>query len=95
MPIWNDNLELSWFDAGSGIFDGIVDDPGCYPPLDDREIQRQWLGGFVGAWAELTMFATADPRVDPRQRPVLEVLADKLADRPDLLQQLRALGAAR
>lgn len=82
-------LTLNWFEAGEGILDGVTDDPSCYPPLDDYEAQRMWLGGFAAAWVELTTFA--ENAGDPRQRPVLEVLADRLADRPDLLRQLMAI----
>lgn len=91
MPTVDDDIRLSWFEAGSGIFDGVIDDPSCYPPLDDRDVQRAWLAGFAGAWAELTTFAPADPSEDPRQRPVLEVLAERLANRPELLRQLLAI----
>jgi hypothetical protein len=64
MPMLHDT-EWSWFEAGSGVLDGVFDDPACFPPLDDREAQRQWLGGFAGAWAELTITAPADPSTAP------------------------------
>jgi hypothetical protein len=89
MPIL-DGLELSWFDAGSGIFDRIIDDPGCFPPLNDRAVQREWLAGFVGAWGEL-LVCSDSLTPDPRGGPVKEVLARALNDRPELLRELLAI----
>jgi len=40
-----------WFDAGTGVATGHG---GRFPPLDDAEAQRWWLGGFgtaCGPWA--------------------------------------------
>ncbi|EXJ13575.1 hypothetical protein [Imhoffiella purpurea] len=93
MPILEDDLEISWFEAGSGIFDGIIDDSSCFPPLDDREIQREWLAGFAGTWAELTSHPPASLIPDPRRDPVIDVLKRVLADRPELLEQLLAIGS--
>lgn len=85
-----DKMRLTWFDRGSAMFDGILDDPDGFPPLNDRESQRAWLAGFGGAWAELP----EDPERadDPRNTPLLDVLSHRLADRPELLAQLLAIG---
>ena len=78
----DNDIELSWFEAGSGIFDGIIDGLGCFPPFDDRLAQREWIAGFTGAWAELATCPLIESEEDLRQRPVREVLTDRLVDRP-------------
>ncbi|WP_207168583.1 histidine kinase [Thiocystis violacea] len=90
MPIFDHDFELTWFDAGSAVFDGIID-PACFPPLGDCKAQREWLAGFAGAWAELPECPGLEQ--DPRSQPVEEVLARALADRPELLRQLLAIRA--
>jgi transcriptional regulator with XRE-family HTH domain len=40
-----------WFAAGIAVFHGS-NDPADFPPLEDPDAQRQWLGGFGAAWAE-------------------------------------------
>ena len=68
MPAMDNDIELSWFEAGSEIFDGIIDDPGGFPPLDDRLALREWLTGFAGAWAELATYPPIESGEDLRQR---------------------------
>ncbi|WP_200382661.1 histidine kinase [Thiococcus pfennigii] len=84
-----DGIPLTWFEAGSGVLDGAVDDPSCYPPLDDPIAQRAWLAGFAGAWADLALCPPLECGEDPRQRPLGEVLARVLAGRPELLRRMR------
>ena len=40
-----------WFAAGIAVFHGSKD-VADFPPLDDADAQRDWLGGFSAAWAE-------------------------------------------
>jgi hypothetical protein len=81
--------DLTWFEAGSAIFDGVLNDSACYPPLDDVASQREWLSGFIAAWS-----ARPDgpglPTVDPRHGTLSDVLARVLKqDRPNLLTPLQ------
>jgi hypothetical protein len=46
----SDTLD-TWFAAGIAVFQGSTD-PADFPPLDDADAQRIWLGGFAAAWAE-------------------------------------------
>ncbi len=86
-----DGLALSWFEAGAAIFDRIIDDPGCFPPLNDRAVQREWLAGFVGAWGELPESPGSLSAPDPRDKPIKEALADALREHPALLRELLAI----
>lgn len=78
-----DGYCLDWFDAGAAVMEGQRD-AHLYPPLDEREVQRQWLGGFGAAWAELD-----------DGRDVEDALMDALGDRQALLTQLWAIGLGR
>lgn len=48
VPVMDSDIERPWFEADSGIFDGLIDDPGGFPLLDDRLAPREWLAGFAG-----------------------------------------------
>jgi hypothetical protein len=87
---------FGWFGAGWAVFKGGTKDPDFYPPLNDMEAQREWLGGFGAAFAETpdeeaieALLVYGDPCGG---KPVTEYLYEALADRPDLLVQLRAHG---
>ncbi len=80
---------LGEFEAGSGIFDRVIDDPACYPPLDDGESQREWLSGFVAAWSAWPACPGLDTTPDPRHGTLSDVLARALKDRPAVLAQLQ------
>ena len=82
--------DLTWFEAGSAILDGILDDPACYPVLDDVAAQREWLSGFTAAWSALSAIPECDIATDWRRGTLSNVLACALSDRPDLLTQLQA-----
>jgi hypothetical protein len=85
--------DVDWFSAGWAVYFGAARDATHYPPLNDMEAQRWWLGGFGAAWAE---------DIDDRGlRAVLneegivgesvdEALARALAGRGELLRQLRS-----
>lgn len=72
---------MDWFIAGARV-GANKKKVAQYPPLDDAEAQRYWLGGFGAAWV-----ASDD------KTPVAEVLAAALADRPALFDQLRTHGS--
>jgi hypothetical protein len=44
--------DVDWFGAGWAVYKGDVRDSEFFPPLNDMEAQRWWLGGFGAAWAE-------------------------------------------
>ena len=44
--------DFGWFGAGYAVAKGGTDDPDFYPPLNDMEAQREWLGGFGAGWVE-------------------------------------------
>jgi hypothetical protein len=69
----------SWFEAGWSVGQDGVDE-GRFPPLNDMEAQRSWLGGFGAAWVECP---DAGELVD-------EVLVWALVGRAELLRQLRS-----
>jgi hypothetical protein len=88
--------EIDWFEAGYTVGKGGSDDA-LYPPMDDMEAQRAWLGGFGAGWAEgpdeslaATLFGVCTNR-----ESVDEALMCALDDRPELLHQLRAHGEGR
>jgi hypothetical protein len=68
-----------WFDVGWEAFAKGWRDADSFPPLNDMEAQRAWLGGFGAAWA-----------CGPDERSVDEALARALAGRAELLRQLRS-----
>ncbi len=67
---------LDWFDAGSRVLEGART-PDLFPPLDDAHVQRAWLAGFAGAWADRG-----------GDEPAEDALVTALEGRPVLLRQL-------
>ncbi len=98
MSVLDKIKELDWFDAGYAVFKSGTDDSEYYPPLNDMEAQREWLGGFGAAWAEcpddeatksiFCMDGTGGESVNA-------ALARVLRGRADLLRQLHAHGYGR
>jgi len=90
--------DFGWFGAGWAVFKGGTEDPEFYPPLNDMEAQRQWLGGFGAAWVEcpddeavesiLHGDGTGGESLD-------QALARALEGRGELLRQLRSHHADR
>lgn len=70
---------VNWFDAGGAAYQRGAREGARFPPLNDMEAQRAWLGGFGAAWAE-----------DPGDEPVDEALARVCKGRERLLVQLRS-----
>ena len=58
--------DFGWFGAGYAVAKGGTDDPDFYPPLNDMEAQREWLGGFGAGWAECP--DDRGDRLDPLRR---------------------------
>lgn len=85
--------DVDWFSAGWAVYIGAARGAADFPPLNDMQAQRWWLGGFGAAWTE---------DIDDRGlRAVLneegivgesvdEALARALAGREELLRQLRS-----
>ena len=73
-------MEADWFEIGWEAFKEECWDADSFPPLDDMEAQRAWLGGFGAAWA-------AGP---DEAGSVDEALARALEGRAALLRQLRS-----
>ena len=83
---------FGWFGAGWAVFKGGVTDPDFFPPLDDIEAQREWLGGFGAAWVECPDDEAVDSILDGDGmggEPVDVALARALEGRAELLAQLR------
>jgi hypothetical protein len=38
--------EADWFAKGWAVYKGDIHDDAFFPPLNDMEAQRWWLGGF-------------------------------------------------
>jgi len=72
--------DIDWFDVGWVAFTEDRGDADSFPPLNDMEAQRWWLGGFGAAWASGPDEAGS----------VDEALARALAGRAALLRQLRS-----
>lgn len=81
-PVSTKIKDLGWFGAGEAVFKGSIRDPGFFPPLNDMEAQREWLGGFGAAWAEAPDDTGGGESVD-------EALARSLEGKAELLRQLR------
>jgi len=75
-----DETTIEWLDTGWGAFRDGLRDADSFPPLNDMEAQRWWLGGFGAAWA-------AGP---DKAGSVDEALARALQGRAELLRQLRS-----
>ncbi len=69
-----------WIDVGWAVYREAVCDAEFFPPLDDMEAQRRWLGGFGAAWV-----AAPDD-----EESVDEALVRMLDGREELLRQLRS-----
>jgi hypothetical protein len=41
-------IDVDWFGAGWAVYKGDVRDSEFFPPLNDMEAQRWWLGGVRG-----------------------------------------------
>jgi hypothetical protein len=90
--------EIDWFGKGWAVYKEDLRDHADFPPLNDMEAQRWWLGGFGAAWAET-----------PHDQATMSILyADgmggesldqalirALEGRAELLRQLRAHGEGR
>ena len=79
--------ELAWFEAGEAVFEGDCA-PERFPPIDDPQTQRWWIGGFASAWAAAGQKEPPSPRRDPTAAlcydDVRVALSVALADHPDL-----------
>lgn len=85
----------AWFDVGYAAFRDGPSGPQCFPPLDDPEAQRHWLGGFGAAWVECPDEATLNAIRDGDWlggESVEEALVRVLEGREELLGQLWAHG---
>ncbi len=84
---------VDWFSAGWAVYIGAARGAADFPPMDNMEAQRWWLGGFGAAWTEdigdrghraaLNDEGIVGESVD-------EALARALAGREELLRQLRS-----
>jgi hypothetical protein len=72
--------DRDWFAIGERVYREGLRDADFFPPLNDMEAQRWWLGGFGAAWAESS---DGEESVD-------EALARALEGRVELLRQLRS-----
>jgi hypothetical protein len=71
---------MDWFAIGWDVCKNGLRDAASFPPLNDMEAQRAWLGGFGAAWA-----------TGPEEAgSVDEALARALEGREELLRQLRS-----
>jgi hypothetical protein len=90
-----DNPNAASFDVGYAAFRDGPAGPHCFPPLDEPEAQRHWLGGFGAAWVECPDDATLDAIRNGDWlggESVEDALVRVLAGREDLLRQLWAHG---
>lgn len=90
--------DFGWFGAGYAVAKGDVRDPDFYPPLNDMEAQREWLGGFGAGWAECPDDAAVASILYwdvTGGESVHQALARALEGRPELLRQLWAHGEGR
>jgi hypothetical protein len=81
-----------WFGAGWAVYKGSAGDD-CFPPLNDIEAQRAWLGGFGAAWVEYPdAEATASILFGDGMgsESLHKALASALDGRAELLRQLLA-----
>ncbi|MFZ1538172.1 MAG: histidine kinase [Chromatiaceae bacterium] len=88
----------AWFDVGYAVFRDGPAGPHCFPPLDDSEAQRHWLGVFGAAWVECPDEKTLEAIRNGNWlggESVEEALVRVLAGRDDLLRQLWVHGLGR
>lgn len=86
-----------WFGQGWAVFKGELRDDKHFPPLNDMEAQRWWLGGFGAAWAECPDEAAIDSILygdGMGGESVDAALLRAMQGRAELLRQLRAHGMA-
>lgn len=77
-----------WFGAGWSVYKGSTGED-CFPPLNDMDAQRAWLGGFGAAWVEYPdAEASASILLGDGGESLYAALASALEGRPALLQQL-------
>ena len=79
-------LAVDWFARGYSVMRDQERDPSHYPPLNDIEAQRQWLGGFGAGWAELPLEYQND------QATITNALDIALDGQQHLFQQLLSHG---
>lgn len=85
--------DFAWYGAGWAVFKGGVTDPDFYPPLNDMEAQREWLGGFGAAWVDYPDDAAIDSILagdGMGGESVDQALARAMEGHPELLRQLRS-----
>ncbi|MBK1618451.1 histidine kinase [Lamprobacter modestohalophilus] len=85
-----------WFDRGWDVYEQGLQDDHHFPPLDDIEAQRWWLGGFGAAWAVAPFEMPQDRLIDGdllNLGDVDKALIVALQGRAELLRQLRAHGS--
>jgi hypothetical protein len=90
--------DFGWFGAGYAVAKGGTDDDDFYPPLNDMEAQREWLGGFGAGWAECPDIEATESILygdGMGGESVHEALARALEGREALLRQLLAHGEGR
>ena len=59
-----------WFALGFAVFEGRAAYLDRYPPLNDMQAQRGWLGGFGPSWIEAAERHDRDPA---RYPPTLDL----------------------
>lgn len=74
-------VESDWFDIGWAVYRKDLRNDASFPPLNDMQAQRWWLGGFGTAWAE---------NVAGEGESVDAALMRVLAGKEDLMRQLRS-----
>jgi hypothetical protein len=88
---------LDWLDAGWAVFHG-EQAPEYFPPLNDMEARRCWLGDFGTAWAEHPDPAAVAPLLESDGNGgegVEEALVRALAEQEEPLARLRAFQSRR
>jgi hypothetical protein len=86
--------ELAWFEAGEAVYAGARELE-RFPPIDDPNARRWWLGGFGSAWATAGLHAEPhSPRHDPTaalcHEDLRAALAVALSDHPRLAERVFA-----
>jgi hypothetical protein len=85
--------DVDWFGKGWAVYKGDMRDAAYFPPLNDMEAQRWWLGGFGAGWVEdLNDAAVASVLLGEGMagESVEEALARVCEGRAELLRQLRS-----
>jgi hypothetical protein len=90
--------DIDWFGAGYVVAKVGTAADDFYPPLNDLEAQREWLGGFIAGWVECPDDAAIASILfgdGNGGESIDEALARAMEGRADLLRQLRGHGAGR